>query len=231
MRRLGITREPSATKNRDRNVRRKRLRAARHHSQSTLNPNAVEYSPSSTTNNCIFASWSVPGPCSPPSTVTNSPNASRSSQNLQLTPQPSIATSEPQPQPQIRNPVAQKTHTGEEPHQQFKYVPSILLTNTRSICNKIETVGQKLTDAKPQIACFTETWITDESAPVYKSQLTTNHHMVSSERPKNPDGNTGGETMILVDRDYVSSSTASSHQNTYRVLTSPTQRKLYLNSQ
>ena len=65
-------------------------------------------------------------------------------------------------------------------------------------------MGQKLTDAKPQIACFTETWITDESAPVYKSQLTTNHHMVSSERPKNPDGNTGGGTMILVDRDYVS---------------------------
>ena len=44
------------------------------------------------------------------------------------------------------------------------FLPSLLLSNVRSLCNKMDEVEQRLSTSSPDIAVFTETWL-DEDIP------------------------------------------------------------------
>lgn len=47
------------------------------------------------------------------------------------------------------------------PHRQHN--PSVLLTNVRSISNKFDEVTVRITDLKPDLAAFTESWLDEET--------------------------------------------------------------------
>ena len=55
--------------------------------------------------------------------------------------------------------------------QKYKFLPSLLLANVRSICNKDQELIKRLSDSKLEIAFVTETWMTNKNSEVAKSKL------------------------------------------------------------
>ena len=82
--------------------------------------------------------------------------------------------------------------------EQATKLPSLLLTNARSICNKIEEVNQLLDDAKPDLAFITETWLTEQNKTIKLSQINPEYQIASSERTNKK----GGGTLILIKESF-----------------------------
>jgi hypothetical protein len=78
-------------------------------------------------------------------------------------------------------------------------LPSILTTNTRSVCNKTEDLNHLLEDTKVDIACITETWITNRNITLVKNSIDHNYHKLNSIRKT---GNKGCGNLILIRKDY-----------------------------
>ena len=88
-----------------------------------------------------------------------------------------------------------------------------MLTNARSICNKIEEVNQLLEDAKPDLAFITETWLTEQNKGIKLNQISPDYLIASNERANqnhtltnpNPNPNQkGGGTLMLIKESFTS---------------------------
>ena len=78
-------------------------------------------------------------------------------------------------------------------------LPSILTTNTRSVCNKIDDLNQLLEDTKVDIAFITETWLNNKNSTIIKNSIDKNYNKLSTIRKT---GSKGGGTMILIRKEY-----------------------------
>jgi hypothetical protein len=79
-------------------------------------------------------------------------------------------------------------------------LPAILLTNARSICNKVLDLNGLLDDEQPDLAFLTETWLTTEKETVVTNMINQQYHVLSANR----DGR-GGGALILVSKTYAKS--------------------------
>jgi exonuclease III len=68
----------------------------------------------------------------------------------------------------------------------------------RSLCNKVETLNQFLTDTNIDIACLTETWLSPYGKQIILSQINSNYTYISTERQDR----IGGGTIILINKNY-----------------------------
>ena len=80
-------------------------------------------------------------------------------------------------------------------------LPTIVVTNTRSVCNKVDLLNQFLDDSLPDIACITETWMTSSNKDVVLSQISNKYRAISDERCNE---SRAGGTLVLVKKSYSS---------------------------
>ena len=73
-------------------------------------------------------------------------------------------------------------------------LPTLLVTNSRSLWTKAEDLNSYITDSKVDIACITETWIKPETRSVVLRRLNDDYHKFSVERLNRK----GGGTLIMV---------------------------------
>ena len=84
-----------------------------------------------------------------------------------------------------------------------RHLPSLMVTNARSICNKVDYLCQILDDLEAHIVVLSETWITKANRDLIVSRISTDtaYNIASAERShKN-----GGGVMILMSSSYVDS--------------------------
>ena len=59
----------------------------------------------------------------------------------------------------LRNPINLVKIPGEKANNKDVFGPSVLLTNSMSLAPKFDEVSSFVSDKKPDLACFTETWL------------------------------------------------------------------------
>ena len=95
----------------------------------------------------------------------------------------------------VKHPKCKPTTT----NKQRNHLPTIISTNTRSICNKTDLANQLIDDANPDIGFFNETWIKDANKNLILNQLNPiNYNIASSERQTSR----GGGTLIMIRKNY-----------------------------
>ena len=119
---------------------------------------------------------------------------------LQLTEavQPTLSPSEADPcQPPINNTTSQITELSSlaKPFipQSTDRLPTLLVTNARSIWAKADDLKSYVTDSEVDVVCIAETWITPETKNTVLSQLNEDYHKISIERTKRK----GSGTLIM----------------------------------
>ena len=65
----------------------------------------------------------------------------------------------------------------ESENKTFSQLPCILTTHLQSICKKIDMLNQLLEDSNPDIACLSQTWITNDKSHIITNQLHPNFHI------------------------------------------------------
>jgi hypothetical protein len=78
-------------------------------------------------------------------------------------------------------------------------LPSILLTNARSLVKKIDTLNGLLEDSKVSLGFITETWFNKDNNSVMRSLISKEYHALSAFR-----SGRGGGALLLVAMKYAS---------------------------
>ena len=96
------------------------------------------------------------------------------------------------------------------------HLPTIINTNCRSVCNKKIELEQLLSDTNIDIAILSETWITEENEATHLNDIRSSNknYIIHSQKRSRDDAKRGGGVMILVNKNY-SSTTAIENHNKY----------------
>ena len=88
--------------------------------------------------------------------------------------------------------------------EETKHLPTIINTNCRSVCNKLDYLSQLTEDTSPDLVTLTETWVTsaNEQVIIRQIQQQNSEYQVFSRKRSREDVSRGGGVMIMVNRNY-----------------------------